>query len=216
MKKICFTLLSVFVLQLAVSAQAYEGNTDYDKKKQPAFVIDYPYPAEAVENAVVKKMGRLGYKSKEEKGLFNKDKGFRNFKDAYVTEISSDKMDYVLKVESKGKKSDAAVIYMIILKDGVNQKPLFDSYMVEKAKAFLNSLQPDVIAENLELDIIAQEDAVAKAEKKLRNLKDDEADLEKKLKNNREDQSNTEKEIQSKKEALEALKSKRVLDRDKS
>lgn len=216
MKRIYFTILMFLIAQLAVQAQAYEGSTEYEKKKQPAFLIDYAYPAEAVENAVVKKMGRLGYKSKEEKGLFNKDKGFRNFREAYITEISSDKMDYVIKVESKGKKSDAAVIYLIVLKDGVNQKVNFDAYMLEKVKTFLNNLLPDVVAENLELEITAQEDAVAKAEKKLRNLKDDETSLEKKLKENREDQHNTEKEIQAKKEALDALKSKRILDQDKS
>lgn len=216
MKRIYFTLFALFLAQLAVHAQAYEGTTEYEKKKQPAFLIDYAYPAEAVENAVVKKMGKLGYKSKEEKGLFNKDKGFRNFREAYITEISSEKMDYVIKVESKGKKSDAAVVYLIVLKDGVNQKVNFDAYMLDKVKTFLNNLLPDVVAENLELEITAQEDAVAKAEKKLRNLKDDETSLEKKLNENREDQRNTEKEIQAKKEALDALKARRVLDRDKS
>jgi chromosome segregation ATPase len=119
-------------------------------------------------------------------------------------------LDYIIKVESKGKKSDASVVYLIIMKEGNNMKTSFDAYQVDKVKAFLNSLLPDVEAENLELDIIAQEDAVNKAEKKLRGLKDDQSDLEKKLKNNQEDQRNTEKEIEAKKEALEALKGRRV------
>jgi hypothetical protein len=41
-------------------------------------------------------------------------------------------------------------------------------------------------------------------------LKDDQSDLEKKLKNNQDDQRNTEKEIEAKKQALEALKGRRV------
>jgi hypothetical protein len=205
--------LIVLGVQVLVSAQAYEGTTDYDKKKQPAFLIDYPYPAEAVENAIVKKMGRLGYKSREEKGIFNKDKGFRNFKDAFITDISSDKMDYIVKVESKGKKTESAVIYLIIIKEGVNAKTTMDAYQTDRVKNFLNSLLPDVVAEKLELDIIAQEEAIAKAEKKLRGLKDDQQELEKKLKNNQNDQKDTEKEIESKKEGLEALKSKRVMDK---
>lgn len=197
-------------LNLALSAQAYEGTAEYDKKKQQAFLIDYSYPPEAVENAVVKKMGRLGYKSKEEKGLFNKDKGYRNFKDAFITDISADKMDYIIKVEGKGKKNESSVVCLIIMKEGNNMKSSFDAYQIDKVKAFLNSLQPDVEAENLELEIIAQEDAVNKAEKKLRGLKDDQSDLEKKLKNNQDDQRNTEKEIEAKKQALDALKSRRV------
>ena len=200
-------------LNMALSAPAYEGTAEYDKKKQQVFLIDYAYPPEAVENAVVKKMGRLGYKSKEEKGLFNKDKGYRNFKEAYITDISADKMDYIIKVEGKGKKNESSVITLIIMKEGNNMKPSFDAYLIDKVKAFLNSLQPDVEAENLELEIIAQEDAVNKAEKKLRGLKDDQSDLEKKLKNNQEDQRNTEKEIEAKKQALDALKARRVTEK---
>jgi hypothetical protein len=210
MKHILLSFLMISGLNLYLSAQAYEGTAEYDKKKQQAFLIEYAYPPEAVENAVIKKMGRLGYKSKEEKGLFNKDKGYRNFKDAFITEISSDKMDYIIKVESKGRKSEASLVYLIIMKEGNNMKTAFDAYQVDRVKAFLNSLQPDVEAENLELEIIAQEDAVNKAEKKLRGLKDDQSDLEKKLKNNQEDQRNTEKEIEAKKQALDALKGRRV------
>ncbi len=213
MKQLFLSLVVLLGFQVLLSAQAYEGTTEYDKKKQPAFLIDYPYPPEAVENAIIKRMGKLGYKSKEEKGLFNKDKGFRNFRNAFIADISADPMDYIMKVESKGRKSEASVIYLIIQKDGNNMKSAFDAVQVEKIKSFLNGLQPDVVAENLELDIIAQEEAVSKAEKKLRGLKDDQSDLEKKLKNNQEDQRNTEKEIEAKKQALDALKSKRVMDK---
>ncbi|MBI3137067.1 MAG: hypothetical protein HYZ15_00620 [Sphingobacteriales bacterium] len=213
MKQLFLSLVVLLGFQVLLSAQAYEGTTEYDKKKQPAFLIDYPYPPEAVENAIIKRMGKLGYKSKEEKGLFNKDKGFRNFRNAFIADISADAMDYIMKVESKGRKSEASVIYLIIQKDGNNMKSTFDAAQVEKIKSFLNGLQPDVVAENLELDIIAQEEAVSKAEKKLRGLKDDQSDLEKKLKNNQEDQRNTEKEIEAKKNALDALKSKRVMDK---
>ncbi len=210
MKQLFLSFLFMTGWSLLANAQAYEGNVEYDKKKQSAFLIDYSYPAEAVENAIVNRMGRLGYKSKEEKGLFNKDKGFRNFRDAFITEISADRMDYIIKVESKGKKSDAALVYLIILKDGVNMKSSFDPSQVEKVKAFLNGLQPDVVAEKLELDIIAQEEAVAKAEKKLRGLKDDQSDLEKKLKKNADDQRDTEREIEAKKQALDGLKGQRL------
>lgn len=210
MKQLFLSFLFMTGCCLLANAQAYEGNVEYDKKKQSAFLIDYSYPAEAVENAIVNRMGRLGYKSKEEKGLFNKDKGFRNFRDAFITEISADRMDYIIKVESKGKKSDAALVYLIILKDGVNMKSSFDPSQVEKVKAFLNGLQPDVVAEKLELDIIAQEEAVAKAEKKLRGLKDDQSDLEKKLKKNADDQRDTEREIEAKKQALDGLKGQRL------
>ena len=196
MKKLLLSFLIVLAVDSIVSAQAYEGTVEFDKKKQEAFMIDYPYPPEAVENAITKKMEKLGYKPKEEKGIFNKDKGFRIYKDAFVTEINEERMDYIIKVESRGRKNQGeSVVYMILQKDGSNAKTAFDAYQVEKVKTFLNGLQPDVLAENLELDIKAQEEAVGKAEKKLRGLKDDQDDLEKKL------------------QALDELKAKRVIDK---
>lgn len=214
MKKLLLSFLIVLAVDSIVSAQAYEGTVEFDKKKQEAFMIDYPYPPEAVENAITKKMEKLGYKPKEEKGIFNKDKGFRIYKDAFVTEINEERMDYIIKVESRGRKNQGeSVVYMILQKDGSNAKTAFDAYQVEKVKTFLNGLQPDVLAENLELDIKAQEEAVGKAEKKLRGLKDDQDDLEKKLKNNKDAQRDTEKEIEAKKQALDELKAKRVIDK---
>lgn len=214
MKKLLLSFLIVLAVDSIVSAQAYEGTVEFDKKKQEAFMIDYPYPPEAVENAITKKMEKLGYKPKEEKGIFNKDKGFRIYKDAFVTEINEERMDYIIKVESRGRKNQGeSVVYMILQKDGSNAKTAFDAYQVEKVKTFLNGLQPDVLAENLELDIKAQEEAVGKAEKKLRGLKDDQDDLEKKLKNNKDAQRDTEKEIEAKKQALDELKAKRVVDK---
>ena len=214
MKKIFLSLLVALAFENIISAQAYEGTIEYDKKKQEAFMIDYPYPPEAVENAITKKMAKLGYKPKEEKGLFNKDKGFKVYKDAFITDINADRMDYIIKVESKSRKNqDESVVYMIIQKDGNNAKSAFDVMQVEKTKTFLSNLQPDVVAENLELDIKAQEEAVSKAEKKLRGLRDDQNDLEKKLKDNQSAQKDTEKEIEARKQALDALKAKRIVDK---
>ncbi len=211
MKKLFFTLLILSGLSLLVSAQGYEGTIEYDKKKQDAFMIDYPYTPEAAENAINGKMEKLGYKAKEEKGLFNKDKGFFIFKSAFITEVSSASMDYLFKVEPKGRKTkDECIIYMVMLKDGNNAKPGMTAEDVAKAKAFLNSLKPDVEAANLELQIKDQEETVSKAEKKLRGLKDDESDLEKKLSKNRKEQDDTQKDIENQKKILEALRGKRV------
>ncbi|MBL7744124.1 MAG: hypothetical protein JNN00_11665 [Chitinophagaceae bacterium] len=217
MKRVLLSLLIVSFFSTVVFSQAYEGTIEYTKKKQQAFVIDYPYPPEAAENAIIKKMEDLGYKGKEEKGLFNKDKGFRVYKGAFITDIMSSSMDYAFKVEAKGRKDkDQSVVYLIIMKDGENAKAAFEAADTDKAKAFLNNLQPYMEAANLELQISNQDEVVVKAEKKLKDLKDDQADMEKKikklqedLKDNAKDQDNQQKEIEAQKQALEALKSKR-------
>jgi hypothetical protein len=210
MKKIFFSLFILLGFSMMASAQAYEGTIQYDKKKQRAIVIDYPYPAEAVQNAIVKKMELLGYKPKEEKGLLNKDKGFLIYKNAYVTDISNDRMDYMVKVERKSRKeNDAAVLYIIMNKDAQNAMDVLDAYGVDRAKSFLNNMMPDIEAANLELQIKAQEEVIAKAEKKLRGLKDDQASLEKKLLENKTDQENTQKDIENQKQSLGTLIGKR-------
>lgn len=205
-------LLSVVIMLLALVsfAQSYEGTIQYNKKKHTAIVCDYSYPAQAVENAFVKRMEQLGYKAKEEKGILNRDKGFLVFKNAYVTDISKDKMDYIIKVERKSRKeSDESVIYMIMLKNDTNAIPSMEAYEIGKAKSYLNEMLPDIEAAHLELQIAAQEELVAKTEKKLKELREDKVVLEKKLAENASAQEETIKDIDAQKKRLEALKEKR-------
>lgn len=217
MGKLIFFLGACFLYCSIAFGQAYEGKIEYDKKKQAAFVIEFPYPPEAVENAIVQKMEKLGYKGKEEKGLFNKDKGFWVFKNAYVTEITDKKLDYIITVERKSRKEkDEAVLYMLVNKDGESAIVSFDAYDMSQAKTFLNNLMPDVEAANLELQIKAQEEVVAKAEKKYRNLQSDKEDMESKIKKlendiekNIKEQEETQKDIENQKQILEGLRYKR-------
>ena len=210
MKRTALSFLFFLGFISLASPQAYEGTIQYNKKKQRAIMIDYAYPPEAVENAMVLKMGKLGYKPKEEKGLLNKDRGFLIFKNAYVTDISNDRMDYMIKVERKSRKeSDEAILYVVMMRNDLNVLDKLDAYDLGRSKSFLNNMIPDIESANLELQIKAQEEIVAKAEKKLTGLKKDKEELEKKLSDNEKDQENTEKDIEQQKQNLETLRSKR-------
>jgi len=148
----------------------------------------------------------MGYKAKEEKGLLNWDKGFQVFKNAYVTDISENKMDFFIKVERKGKKeNDESTLYMIMNKNGENAMLKMGSNEINRAKSFLNNMLPEVEAADLELRIKDQEETVAKAEKKLSDLKDDQTSLEKKLQNNKASQEATQKDIEAQKQSLGVL-----------
>ena len=159
----------------------------------------------------------MGYKAKTEKGMFNKNKGFIVFKNAFITDISENSMDYIIKVERKSRKDkDETTLYLIMNKDGTNAMPAMDAYNVGKAKSFLNNLLPEIEEANLELQIKDQEDAVAKAEKKYKGLQDDQQSLEKKIKGlqadlekNIKDLENQQKEIENQKMVLEEKKGKR-------
>jgi hypothetical protein len=203
MKKFFLFLLGAAGFNMVMLAQAYEGTIEYSKKKHDAFIIDYAFPPEAAENAIVAKLEKMGYKAKDEKGIFNKDKGFKIYKSAFLNEINTAPLDYLFKVERKSRKDkDEAVIYLIIQKDGSNIKSVMSQEDVNNAKMFLNNLRPNIEAANLELKIKAQEEVVAKAEKKLNNLKSEQADLEKKLATNKTDQETTQKDIENQKQQL--------------
>jgi cell division protein FtsB len=217
MKKL-LSLAGILFVALFANGQAYEGTIEFDKKKQEAILIDYNYSPEAVENGIIKKMEMLGSRGKEEKGVFNKDKGFRVYKDVVIPEISDQSMDYIVKVEPKSRKQkDAATLYLVIQKNGENAIRNFNTDDIRRAKSFVNDLVPHMEAANLELRIIEQEDVVAKSVKKLKNLKDDQKDMEDKIKKLEDDireniknQEATEADIENQRKALEVLKARRT------
>lgn len=212
-------ILSLIFLSASflLKAQAIEDKIEYNKEKQACIVMEYDYPQQAVENAIIAKMNKLGYKGKEEKGMFNKDKGFKIYKDAMVADISPSRYDYVINIDRKSRKeSDAAVLYLIIMKDGANALSRLNTEELGSAKSFLYNLLPEIEAANLELQITAQEDVVVKAEKKLKNLQNDKDDMEKRIKKlqddiktNEKDQEKQNAEIENQRKALDALKAKR-------
>lgn len=213
------SILSLIFLPVTflLKAQAFEDKIEYNKEKQACIVMEYDFPPQAVENAIVAKMNKLGYKGKEEKGMFNKDKGFKVYKDAMVADISPSRYDFIINIDRKSRKeSDAAVLYFLIMKDNSNALSRLNTEELGNAKVFLTNLLPDIEAANLELQITAQEDVVVKAEKRLKNLQTDKDDMEKKIKKlqddiktNEKDQEKQNTEIENQRKALDALKAKR-------
>lgn len=209
MKRISFLSL-LLVTGFAVTAQSYEGTVEFDKKKQQAFVIDYAYSPEAVENAFVQKIEKLGYSSKTEKGLFNRNKGFIVFRSTVISEIDPVQRDYMVKVEKKSRKDDnASTLYLLIMSADQNQLPVMKTDEVAKAKSFLNNMLPDIEDAKLEIEIKGNEESVAKSEKKFKDLQDEKTELEKKLKKNAEDIEKQTKAIEVQRVSLDALKGKR-------
>jgi len=209
MKKIGFIVLGMLTTVFSFG-QSYEASIQYDKKKQQAIAIDFVFQPQAVENAIVQKLSKMGYKAKEEKGILNRDKGFLVYKNIFITDIMSDRMDYLIKVERKSRKeSDESIMYLVMLKDDKNAMGVMDAADVGRAKSFLNNLLPEVEAADLELKILAQQEVVARAEKKLRDLKEEQSSLERKMAENKTSQENTQKDIESQKQALGVLEGKR-------
>ncbi|MET0637261.1 MAG: hypothetical protein ABWZ25_14620 [Chitinophagaceae bacterium] len=206
-------LLMITLLALAgikTFGQSYEGTIDFDKKKQRAFVIDYAYSPEAVENAFVQKVEKLGYSAKTEKGLFNKNKGFIVFRNTVISEIDPIQRDYLIKIEKKSRKDDdETTLYMVIMSADENQLPSMKTDEVARAKHFLNTLHPEIEEAKLEIEIRGNEETVAKSEKKYKELQEEKAELEKKLQKNTEDLERQTKQIEVQRLSLDTLKGKR-------
>jgi len=209
MRKLIFVTIFLSVSFL-LKAQAHEGSIEYNKGKQACIVMEYKYPPEAVQNAMRAKLLSLGYGGKEEKGMFNKDKGFRVYKETTVGEISPNKYDYAINIERKShKEADETVVSLVVFKDNVNALSKLSREELEKVKSFLNNLLPDVEASNLEILIGAQILSVEKADKKLRTLQDENKKLQESLEKNIKDQELQKKEIENQNKSLDALKGRR-------
>jgi len=209
-----FLCLSIFMI-----AQAKQGTVEYRKKKQDCFYINYNFPPEAVENALMGKLAKMGYKGREEKGMFNKDKGFNIYKEATLNDISPGKYDYVVSIERKSKKeSDESVLYLLILNNDVNAFPRLGSDEKEKAKDFLENLTPEVEEAHIDILIAAQAEVLTNAEKKMKQLQTDSVELQNKITKLQEDMLANSKsqesqltEIANQRKILEAIKSRKKI-----
>jgi hypothetical protein len=209
MRKVLASLLWVICV-MGASAQSYEGSVEYEKKDQKAMVIEFPYSPSVVEDAIVEKMEKMGYKKKE-------SRGFLVYKGAVISAISSEPADYMIRVERKSRKErDESVVYLVMSKGDENIMARSDALVNSNMKAFLNNMSPELEAFNLEREIQEQQGVVTKAEKKFKNLKEDQESLEKKMKklqddikDNAKDQEKQQKEIEDQKKILEAMIGKR-------
>lgn len=210
MKKVVLSAIAIISFLVPSFSQAYESQVTYEKKKQKAISMDYSYTQEAVENAIIQKLEKSGHLGKAEKGLFNKDKGYIVFKDAFITDIAEERYDYIVKVDRKSRRDkDETTLYILINKNGADVIPEMDAQTVGRAKQFLVALIPDIEEADLELQIKSQDDVIVKAEKKFKDLQTEKANLENKLKKNAEEIESQQKHIEAQRASLDGLKGKR-------
>jgi hypothetical protein len=206
MKKITALLIAIITIQFAF-AQAYEGSAEYNKKTQTAILAEYKYPVETVEATLKDKLERQGLKLKSSKGYLI----------AYNTVISSITtvpMDYAFMVDKKSKREkETTVITLVINATGeINAT----SENGTKAKLFLNDLAPAIEATDINNQYTDQEKVLTKAQKKYKNLQDDQESMEKKKRNleddlrkNSKDQADQQAEVKRQQEILDAIRAKR-------
>jgi hypothetical protein len=171
-------LFTALAMACVVCAQpkAVEGTADFQRSKQPAAIIELPYPESIVQKGIEEFMLKKGAK-----GSDNRDYTvFRGYKIDSHHDYSS---DLYFKTERKGRKDkDVSVVYLVTGKTGTDIKTrnTSDDKGLDGAAALLEELAPFVEAYNLDVQIKDQETMVKKLEGKISDLVEDSVSIDKK------------------------------------
>jgi hypothetical protein len=219
MKYFINLLLSLFISVSFVNAQSpMKTTTEYNGQKYPCYLIEYNLPPEEAENVIKEKLRAQGYNA-------SKSKGYLVYRNVKLNDLDSDNaQDILFNVERKSRKEkDKSIVTMITAKAGLipedkvkGSKMVADIEPSSNSVSFINSFQSAVDLQAYQLAVSTQEDEVAKAEKKLKNLQDDQIKLEKKIKDyqsdlevNKKDQEKQVDEIANQKSILEKKKNEK-------
>lgn len=192
---------------------ATDSRVEYMKGYKSAAAIELPYESAVVEEALKGYFLKNGIKE-------DKVKGFQAFRGARLTPTDGEVADLYFKVERKSRKeSNISVVYMIVGRpnENVSLRTVEDNYRVGEGKSFLNEIVPSIEAHDLEVSIKEQDEVVKKAERKLRNLEDDQKNLERKIRNmeeqlaqNKRDQESQVAEVAKQRSAKQAMEARRA------
>jgi hypothetical protein len=209
--KYIYTLIVTLCFAFATMAQSRTETVSYLKINRQAVVNEIPFAEKTVRDAIDSKMQQLGYKGKD-------SKGFTVYKGVKIAELGNDSYDLYFMADKKGRKDkDNSVLTLMISKGfEVFAADSTDATLISNAKEYLNNIKTMIAAYDLDQQIIAQEDAVKKVDKKYNNLVDDGQSLEKKKRNiekdiedNKKDQASQQAELDKQKQILETLRGKR-------
>ncbi len=210
MKNILILAVCLITAQL-VTAQATTATVEYLKINRQAVVNDIPFPEKTIRDAIDNKMEKMGYKGKE-------SKGYMVYKAVRLLELGSDSYDlYFMADRLSRKNKENSTLTMLVSKGFDNfAADSTDGSLISNAKKYLDSIKIMIAAYDLELQIQAQEDAVAKADKKHTNLVEEGESLEKKRKSiekdiedNKKNQADQKTETEKQRQILETLRGKR-------
>jgi hypothetical protein len=196
---------SILLISLLSYGQAQEGTVEYQKRLQPAAIIELPYPPSVVDAAM------NDYLSKKGKSRKDNVKGFSTFRNTDPIQSDSINADLYFKTERKSRKEKEVTVISLLVMPAEEQNNTSNLHYLkmDDAKNYLNELASSISAYNLEQTIKDQNDAIIKAETKYKNLVSDGNDLEnkrtaieKKIADNKNDQQQQLKEIENQKQKL--------------
>ncbi len=216
--KILLATAAAFLSLTFANAQSYLSSATFNKKSQPALILEVPYGEEVAEGAIESNLKKVGYDHETKGKLFwKKDRvdGYYLYKGVNLEGMGKP-LDLYFKVDPKSRRDkNQSVIHLLMSNSGENFVSTAEAETYEKGKKFLDNFVSESANYKLVLDLKAQDEAVQNAEKKLTRLKDDEEDMKKKidklqndLKKNQQDQENQVKLIEEEKRKQSELRAK--------
>lgn len=204
MRKFSLVAVSMFlVLTGYAQPRAVKGVAELQGKKLPAAVLELPYAADMLEDAISEAMSGKGYTG-------TKFKDFKVYRSVEAVHGNA-RYDVYIKAERKSRKDkEASVVYALLGKPNevVSEASAGSESAVEDGKDLLNELVPKIAAYQLKLDIAAQEAFVAKMQKKETELLQDSTDLSTKLKQLNDKVLENQAALQKQRDSLEKEKQK--------
>lgn len=210
MKKL-FAVLALTCAGLIGSAQSVVTTVKFQKADRVAVENELPFPEKTIMQAVVNKLEAMGYKATD-------SKGFTIFKGVKLAELGPGEYDLYFMAERKSwRNKDNSTLTLMISKGFEKFLTIKeDATLITQAQTYLEHILPLVEAHDHELQIVAQQEAVTKADKKYTSLVDEAQSLEKKKRSIEKDiednKTNQEKqlgEIEKQKQILQTLLSTR-------
>ncbi len=210
MKKIVFLALASFACSVTMAQSRYT-TAEYQKIARPAVANEIPFPEKTVSNAIEDKMGKMGYKGKS-------SKGFTVYSGVRLPELGNEAYDLYYMIDKVSRKDKGTSTVSLMISKGFDNfvSDSSDAAVIANAKTYLNNLRDMVAAYDLELQIVDQEDAIKKADKKYTNLVDEATDLQKKkrkledqITDNTAAQAAQKTEAEKQRQILETLKQQR-------
>ena len=136
---------SILLVSVFSYGQAQEGTVEYQKRLQPAAVIELPYPPSVVDAAM------NDYLSKKGKSRSNDIKGFITFRNTNPVQSDSTNADLYFKTERKSRKEKEVTVVSLLLMPTEAQASTGNLHYLnmDDARSYLNDLASAIEAYDL-------------------------------------------------------------------
>jgi len=218
MKYIFSLLFSLLTSAFSFAQSPMQTTVEYNGQKYPCYITEYNLPPEETQNVIQQKLKSQGYDA-------DKSKGFLVYRNVRLKDLNGDEaQDVFFKIERKSRKEkDKSLVTMIATKSGLipdgkvkGAATMANIGSAANSVSFIESFQSAMNLQQYNLEVAAQENEVAGAEKKLKSLQDEQEKLEKKMKDyqndleqNKKDQAKQDKEITKQQALLDQKKAEK-------